>query len=53
LFSSEAYASVRALEQAIKASDPAAETRHREVESTVTELCGQLEVLRQKLLSEA
>ena len=52
LFSSEAYASVRALEQAIKASDPAAKARHREVESTVTQLCEELEVLRQKLLSE-
>ena len=52
LFSSEAYASVRTLEQAIKASDPAAEARHREVESAVTQLCEELEVLRQKLLSE-
>ena len=52
LFSSEAYASVRTLEQAIKASDPAAEVRHREVESTVTQLCEELEVLRQKLQSE-
>ena len=52
LFSSEAYASVRTLEQAIKASDPAAEVRHREVESAVTQLCEELEVLRQKLQSE-
>jgi CheY-like chemotaxis protein len=52
LFSSEAYASVRALEQAVKAGDPAADAQQQAVETQIVRLCGELDALRQKLLSE-
>jgi PAS domain S-box-containing protein len=52
LFSSDAYASVRALEQAVKAGDPAADARQQEVETTIGRLCEALDGLRQRLLSE-
>ena len=39
LFSSEAYELVRGLEQAVKAGEPAADARQREVESAIARLC--------------
>ena len=53
LFSSEACDVVRTLEQAVKAGDPAAiQAGKHAVESVMTRLRGELEALRQRLLSE-